>query len=194
MNDNNAIVIRRATPDDASALLKIYEPYVLNTAVSFEYDVPSVGEFARRIENTQQRYPYLTAEIGGIIVGYAYAGCFKNRAAYDRSAEVSIYVRQDMKRQGIGKRLYCELERMLSEMNILNLYACIAVPVTEDKYLTRDSVQFHTHLGYKTVGEFHKCGCKFGRWYDMIWMEKIIGRHTDSPTAVRFEEHIEATV
>ena len=65
MNDNNAIVIRRATPDDASALLKIYEPYVLNTAVSFEYDVPSVGEFARRIENTQQRYPYLTAEIGG---------------------------------------------------------------------------------------------------------------------------------
>ena len=73
--------------------------------------------------------------------------------------------------------LYEALEKELKKMGILNLYACIGYPATEDEYLTKNSAEFHEHLGFTKVGEFHKCGYKFGRWYDMIWMEKIIGSH-----------------
>ena len=64
-------------------------------------------------------------------------------------------------------------------MGILNLYACIGYPVQEDEYLTANSAQFHAHLGFQKVGEFHRCGYKFNHWYDMIWMEKIIGDHRE---------------
>ena len=167
--------IRSAVPDDAVSLLGIYSYYVENTAVSFEYDVPTPQEFRDRIEKTLERYPFLICEEDGRVLGYAYAGVFKNRAAYDRSCEVSIYVDHERRRAGIGRMLYEALEEKLKEKGILNLYACIADPVTEDEYLTKDSERFHERLGYTKVGQFHGCGTKFGRRYDMIWMEKIIG-------------------
>lgn len=172
------ICVRAAKESDAKALLDIYAPYVAKTAITFEYEVPSVEEFKERIANTLKRYPYLVAEIDGVPVGYAYAGTLKNRAAYDWAVETSIYVSMDKKRCGIGRRLYEELEKRLREQNILNLYACIAYPETEDKYLTKDSVFFHQKCGYVPAGEFHRCGYKFGRWYNMVWMEKCIGEHT----------------
>lgn len=76
--------------------------------------------------------------------------------------------------------LYEELEQELAKMGILNLYACIGYPEAEDEYLTKNSAQFHEHMGYTKVGEFHKCGYKFQRWYDMIWMEKMIGTHSQA--------------
>ena len=167
--------VRSANVDDAARLLAIYEYYVESTAISFERDVPSLDEFAARIANTLKKYPYVVVEENGEIWGFAYAGVFKNRAAYDRSCEVSIYVERNARGKGYGRALYEELEQRLKESGILNLYACIAHPVEEDEYLSRDSEHFHAHLGFKTVGEFHKCACKFGRWYNMIWMEKIIG-------------------
>ena len=170
--------IRSAVPDDAKRLLEIYAYYVMNTAVSFEYDVPPEAEFRGRIEKTLRKYPYLVLEEDGVIQGYAYAGVFKDRAAYDHSCELSIYLDHNAKGRGYGRRLYEALEEHLKKQGILNLYACIAIPDTEDEYLTRDSERFHRHLGFRTVGEFHKCGCKFGRLYSMIWMEKIIGEHT----------------
>ena len=78
---------------------------------------------------------------------------------------------------GIGRKLYETLEEQLAQQGIKNLYACIGSPIEEDEYLTNNSEQFHAHLGFVKVGEFHKCGFKFGRWYNMIWMEKIIGEH-----------------
>ena len=90
-----------------------------------------------------------------------------------------------MLRQGLGKTLYGALEQRLAEMGILNLYACIGFPDKEDEYLTSNSADFHAHLGYRRVGEFHRCGYKFGRWYHMIWMEKIIGRHLEAQPPVR---------
>lgn len=173
------ILIRTANPEDAPKLLEIYAPYVIGTAVSFEYEVPSVEEFARRIENTLQKYPYLVAEQNGEILGYAYASSFHTRAAYAWCAETSIYVKTDVKKQGIGKALYQELELRLKQQNILNLYACIAYPEREDEYLTKDSVRFHECLGFELIGEFHKCGYKFDRWYNIVWMEKHIGEHVD---------------
>ena len=169
--------IRSAVPGDAERLLEIYAYYVINTAITFEYAVPSAEEFCGRIENTLKRYPYLVLEDDGAILGYAYAGVFKDRAAYDRSCEMTIYLEHDSRRKGYGRRLYEALEEKLKEQGIINLYACIGDPIVEDEYLTRDSELFHRSLGYEKVGEFHKCGYKFGRWYNMIWMEKIIGEH-----------------
>ena len=171
------VIIRSVVPDDAKRLLEIYGYYVLNTAISFEYDVPSEADFRSRIQNTLQKYPYLVLEEDGIIQGYAYAGMFKTRAAYSHSCEVSIYVDRNAKRQGYGRKLYESLEDSLKKQGIVNMYACIAHPVGEDEYLSRDSEQFHRHLGFSTVGEFHQCACKFERWYNMIYMEKIIGEH-----------------
>lgn len=110
-------------------------------------------------------------------MGYTYAGAFIWRPAYDWSAEATIYVAKDARRCGVGRKLYEALERELKSMGILNLYACIGYPEEDDEYLTKNSAQFHEHLGFKLAGRFHKCGRKFGRWYDMIWMEKIIGEH-----------------
>lgn len=81
------------------------------------------------------------------------------------------------KRRGYGKKLYLALEKELKMRGITNVYACIATPAAEDEYLTRDSELFHSRMGFVRVGEFHKCGYKFGRFYNMIWMEKIIGEH-----------------
>ncbi len=179
MIGGKGMIIRSAAPEDAEELLKIYAHYVLNTAVSFEYEVPSPEEFRGRVTNTLKKYPYLVLEDGGRIQGYAYAGVFKPRAAYDRSCEMTIYLDRDAKGRGYGRALYEAMEERLKAQGILNLYACIGDPVTEDEYLTKDSERFHRHLGYEKVGEFHKCGYKFNRWYNMIWMEKFIGEHED---------------
>ena len=171
------ITIRNATIGDARKLLEIYGPYVKNTAISFEYDVPTVEEFQNRIDKTLKKYPYLLAVEDDEILGYAYAGAFYGRAAYDWSVETTIYLAPNAQKKGVGKMLHENLEQKLQEMGILNLYACIAYPEVEDEYLDRNSANFHEHMGYVKVGEFHKCGYKFGRWYNMIWMEKIIGEH-----------------
>lgn len=171
------ITVRTASPEDASEILNIYAPYVENTAITFEYDVPDLNEFRQRIVNTLKKYPYIVAVEDGKIVGYAYAGTFKARAAYDRSVETSIYIKTDERGKGIGKTLYNELESRLKEQGILNLNACISWIDTPDEYLTHQSPEFHARLGYTRCAHFHKCGYKFGKWFDMIWMEKMIGEH-----------------
>lgn len=181
------ITIRVATPDDAPALLELYAPYVTQTAITFEYEVPTVEEFRSRIAHTLERYPYLVAEMDGTPVGYAYVSTFKDRPAYDWSVETSIYVGMEYKRMGIGRKLYEELERILKRQGILNVNACIAYPRQEDEHLTMDSVHFHERLGYQMVGCFHDSGYKFERWYDMVWMEKMIGEHvTEQPQIIPF--------
>lgn len=180
-----ALKIRVADVLDAEALLAIYAPYVTETAISFETEVPTLAEFRRRITGTLARYPYLVAEADGEILGYAYTGPFVGRAAYDRAAEVSIYVRWGMRGQGVGRALYEALEAVSRAQHLINLEACIGVPSgADDDYLTHNSADFHAHMGYRLVGRFERCGYKFGRWYDMIWMEKIIGEHVDDPAPV----------
>ena len=172
--------IRSAVPGDAGRLLEIYDYYVQNTAISFECRTPTPEEFRSRMEKTMRRYPYLVIQQDGIVQGYAYAGPFVGRSAYDWSCEMTIYLAPDARKSGMGRALYQALEDALRKMGILNLYACIGYPEEEDEYLTKNSAQFHAHLGYQKVGEFHRCGHKFGRWYHMIWMEKIIGDHREN--------------
>lgn len=184
MVDNKAR-LRGAEPTDAAALLAIYAPYVENTAITFEYLAPSVEEFQKRIAGTLEKYPYIVAESGGEILGYAYTGRFHSRAAYAWSAETTVYLAGNRRGKGLGGRLYRALEELSRRQGILNLNACIASPEVEDGYLTANSIGFHRHLGYRMVGEFHKCGYKFGRWYNMVWMEKALGNHPDVPAPVK---------
>lgn len=170
--------IRLACEEDAPVLAAIYAPYVRDTAITFEYEPPTIEEFARRMRSTLAFYPYVVAELEGKAVGYAYAGTFKARPAYDWAVETSIYVAQGQAGKGVGRALHDALERALQAQGVLNMYACIAVPNGADnETLTRNSEQFHAHLGYRLVGEFYRCGYKSGRWYNMVWMEKMIGDH-----------------
>ena len=179
--------IERVTTSDAEELLAIYAPYVTGTAISFETEVPSVEEFRGRIEKISSQYPYIKAvDEDNKILGYAYAGTFKERSAYDWSVETTVYIRKDCRRQGIGKELYEALEKALRGMGVLNMNACIAVPRCEDPFLTADSQHFHEKMGFSLVGTFHDSGYKFDTWYDMIWMEKMIGIHKKGQASVSF--------
>lgn len=180
--------IRRATVNDAGALLDIYSYYVENTVITFEYDVPTLEEFQGRIENTLKKYPYLVGEVDGMIVGYTYAGVFKGRSAYDWAVETTIYLKHGVDGNGYGRKLYEALEKALKSMGIVNLYACIGYPEENDEYLTKNSAEFHEHMGYHLIGQFNRCGYKFHRWYHMIWMEKMLGEHTEKQSPVTFGE------
>lgn len=175
------VAVRNAAVKDAGRILEIYDYYVKNTAITFEYDTPSLDEFKGRMEKTMQRYPYLVILKDGYIEGFAYAGAFVSRAAYDWSCEMTVYLDFNAHKCGMGRIIYEALEKALYDMGILNLYACIAYPERDDEYLTANSADFHAHLGFVKVGEFHKCGYKFGRWYNMVWMEKMIGEHRTNP-------------
>lgn len=185
-NVMSEIVIRDAVTEDAARLLEIYSYYVEHTAITFECTVPSLAEFSERIAHTKARYPYLVIERDGKVEGYAYAGAFNPRAAYDWSCELTVYLDPNARGGGLGRKIYTALEERLRQMGIVNLYACIAVPEQNDEYLTHNSEEFHAHLGFATVGTFRNCGRKFGRWYHMIWMEKLLAPHSADQPPVQF--------
>lgn len=178
------ITLRNAVIEDAARLLEIYSYYVENTAITFVYGTPSLDEFQERMRRMMKRYPYLVILRNGCIEGYAYANTFIDRAAYDWSCETTIYLDPSARKCGMGRMLYQALEGTLKKMGVLNLYACIAYPEIDDEYLTINSTDFHEHFGFRKAGEFHQCSYKFGRWYHMIWMEKLIGSHEEKQPPV----------
>ena len=159
--------IRLAKRSDAAALLAIYAPYVENTAITFEYEVPTIEDFANRIEKTLGKYPFLVAEEDGLILGYAYASTYYARAAYDWAVELSVYVSQDTRGKGVGSKLYDELEGLLDQMGYMHFLACISLP-------NEDSLAFHAKRGYQQVAHFPKIGYKFERWHDIVWLQKSL--------------------
>ena len=184
------ITLRFATVRDAAVLSAIYAPYVQHTAISFEYEPPSVEVFAARIEDVLKMFPYLAAVRGDEILGYAYAHPYGVRKAYSHSVELSVYIRRDCRGLGIGRMLYEAMEQLLQAQNVTNLYVLVAGVEAEDEYLTHDSQKFHLAMGYEYVGKLHKAGYKFGRWYDMITMEKFIAPHPEytQPEVVGWQE------
>lgn len=181
----HALTVRFAAPADAEALVAIYAPYVLNTAITYEYEVPSLGDFAKRIETYSRKHPYLIAELDGVPVGYAYACPLGSRPAFDWAVETAIYIREDCRGMGIGKALYENLEAILRVMGIRTVTAAVASVDHDDPYLTDASIRFHRTMGYIPVGTFHNAGCKFGRWYDLTWFEKAISNYENNPSAVK---------
>ena len=175
------LTLRFASPADADKLVAIYAPYILKTAITYEYEIPSAAEFARRIQTYSEKYPYLVAEIDGAPAGYAYACPLGSRPAFDWSVETAIYIREDCKDMGIGKVLYEKLEAILKAMGICTMTAAVASVTHEDPYLTNASISFHLRMGFTPAGTFHNAGCKFGRWYDLTWLEKPIGSYEGNP-------------
>ena len=186
----NQVTLRFAVPDDAAAIRSIYEPYVLNTAVTSEYYVPTEEEFRARITRTRERYPYIVAVKDGQIIGYIYASPLSPRHAYSWAAETSIYIRQNVRRTGAGSRLYKALSAICRKQNVLNLYARIAFADPEDEFLVNASARFHEAIGFRKAAEFHRVFHKFGRWYNAIWMEKLLGDHDEGamPEVIPFPE------
>ena len=170
------ITLRKATPEDGSALASIYKYYVEETSVTFEYIAPSAEEFSQRIAHKTEKYPFLVAEEDGKPIGYAYASEYRERAAYSWDVETSVYVDTKHQGQGIGKRLYSALEEILKLQGVVNLYACITYPNTY-------SVAMHEAFGFDYIGRFHSAGFKFGIWRDVSWFEKQIS-FPDEPTPV----------
>ena len=156
--------IRLATPDDAEAVASIYAYYVANTPISFEVTPPSVDEVRERIEHTLRRFPYLVSETEDSVVGYAYAGRHHERAAYDWSCEVSVYVANGMHRRGIGRALYAALLALLRRLGYYNALAGITVP-------NDGSVGLHTAMGFRPAGLNRNVGYKDGRWWDVAYVE-----------------------
>lgn len=181
------ICIRLATPADALALLDVYAPYIRQTAITFEYDVPSIEEFTTRIEQTLTRYPYLVAEVDGAVAGYAYASPFHARAAYGWDTELSIYLQPGLQRHRLGSRLYRVLIALLHAQNVVNAYACITSP--------GPSIAFHESLGFQKIGTFPRTGWKFECWHDVVWMELPLRQRVTTPeTFIPFPELDEETV
>lgn len=176
--------IRAAVPDDAKELLEIYATYIERSAISFENAVPTIANFRKRISDTLKTYPYLVLVCENEILGYAYAAPFKNRPAYNWCVETTIYVKHGYARRGLGKKLYSALENILRSQNILNMNACIAHTSGASEYLTNASEEFHKKMGFKKAAHFSQCGFKFGKWFDMVWMQKIIGPHTEKTKAI----------
>lgn len=182
------IEIRDARLADSKRLVEIYNYYIEKTAITFEVEPVTAADFEKRMTKTMETYPYLVIVRDGEIAGYAYAGPFNPREAYQWSCEMTIYLDPHQRSSGLGKKLYQAMEEVLRKMGICNLYACIAYPQEADEYLTTNSVDYHAHLGYQQVGRFHFCANKFGRWYDMVWMEKELTDHQTLPTFVPYPE------
>lgn len=163
----NPPLIRSATLDDAPALLEIYRPFIENTAVSFETQVPTVDEFAARVEKALNGWAWLVAEVDGQIAGYAYGGTHRERAAYRWSVETSVYLHSDFHRRGIARLLYSQLFDVLAEKGYCNAYAGATLP-------NDASIGFHRSMGFEWVGVFKRVGWKFGRWHDVAWMQRVL--------------------
>lgn len=161
--------IRLAKVEDATSLVTIYAPYVQKTAITFEYEVPSVAEFQSRIEKTLEKYPYLVAEEEGQILGYAYASTYYGRTAYDWAVELSVYLHPDARGRGLGSQLYDQLEDLLEKQGYLRFLACIALP-------NDASIHLHKKRGYVQVGHFPKIGYKFDQWHDVVWFQKTLDK------------------
>ncbi|HFI0037232.1 TPA: N-acetyltransferase family protein [Streptococcus suis] len=159
------INIRSAQIEDAADLVAIYAPYVETTAITFETQVPTVADFASRINKTLEKFPYLVAEVEGRIVGYAYASTYYARAAYDWTVELSVYVSREARGKGIGSLLYDAIEEDLKARGFMNFLACIALP-------NPASIALHGKRGYEQVAHFKKVGYKFDTWHDIVWLQK----------------------
>jgi phosphinothricin acetyltransferase len=159
--------IRLAIAADGAAARAIYGPVIETTAISFELVVPSEEEMAARITSRQPAYPWLVAEgeNGEGVIGYAYAGQFKDRAAYDWSVETSVYLAESARGRGVGRALYAALLSVLEAQGYRQAMGGIALP-------NEASVRLHEGAGFTLVGVYRAVGWKLGTWHDVGWWQR----------------------
>ncbi|MDR3681970.1 MAG: GNAT family N-acetyltransferase [Flavipsychrobacter sp.] len=167
--------VRLITENDAQAVLDIYAPYVRDTIISFEYEVPTLEDFALRIKTNITEYPWLVCLQNDKITGYAYASKHRYRTAYQWSPEVSIYLSEEIHGKGIARVLYEALFSILQLQGYFNMFAGIGMP-------NEKSEGFHKALGFEEIGVFKKIGYKFGNWHDTKWFQRYLAEHIQEPT------------
>ena len=167
-------IIRFATPADAGHILEVYGPYVLHTANTFEYVIPTVEEFRSRIDKISAQYPYLVCEVDGRIVGYAYGSTHRERMGYSWCAEATVYLAEAHHRKGIARALYTALFAMMKEQGYYSIYVSILCTNTP-------SVAFHKSMGFEEIGIFKNIGNKLGQWHSNNWMQLFLEEHNDNP-------------
>ncbi len=172
------MIMRFATPDDAQAIQAIYAPFIENTVITFENEVPSSEEMAGRIASIQQMYPWIVAEQEGEVIGYAYASALRSRAAYQWCAELSVYINSDQAGHGYGAQLYDALMQLLRLQGIRVVYGVVAVP-------NAASERLHQRFGFKQAGLLSRCGYKLGQWIDVAYFEKRLIEDDSHPDPIQ---------
>jgi L-amino acid N-acyltransferase YncA len=175
---------RFVSADDAAALLNIYAQYI-DTPITFECALPTVGAFQKRIADISSRWPYIVCEEGGVPCGYAYAHSAFERAAYQWDAELSIYIGKAFTSRGLGGKMYTLLMDILKLQGIRTVYGVVTVP-------NPASERLHLSLGFRRIGTFHSTGYKCGKWQDVSWFEKQILPCNCPPAPVRSVDLIAA--
>ncbi len=178
--------VRLARPEDAQDVLAIYGPIVLATAISFELEAPSVQETQARIASTLPELPWLAFELDGHVAGYAYASRHRQRAAYQWSVDVSVYVAAQARRRGVGRRLYAPLLEIVRALGYYTACAGIALP-------NAASVALHEAMGFVPVGVFRNVGYKLGEWHDVGWWQCPLRQYATSPTPPRLMSELAAS-
>ena len=166
---------RLAVPEDAPKLLEIYSEYI-RSVITFEYELPSVEEFAQRIRDITAFYPYIVAEEAGLVVGYAYAHRHMERAAYQWNAELSVYLASWAAGRGLGGALYTRLMTLLKAQGVLAVFGCVTSP-------NPPSDRLHQRMGFQLVGTYKQAGFKNGAWHDVSWYQKMLGAHEGNPAS-----------
>lgn len=166
--------IRVADINDIEKIIKIYKPYVEETPITFEYFVPDYNEFLRRMNYVQKQFPWLVLEYNNEVAAYAYASYFHERDAYQWDAELSIYVSEGFRGKQIGTILYRVLIKLLEIQGYYNLYALLVYP-------NKHSEKLHLSFGFQKIAIYRNTGNKFGKWYDVLCMEKQLKSHDNNP-------------
>ena len=159
--------IRRVVPEDAGRLAEIYNEYVLRTTISFETEAVTEAEMKSRIEAIFSAFPYFVYEYDGVVQGYCYAHPWKERAAYSKTLETTVYLAPEACGQGVGKLL---MERLIDDCRARGFHSLIACVTAENS----TSVRFHERLGFRQVSRFAEVGLKFGRWLDVIDLQLVL--------------------
>lgn len=175
------ITLRFAAPSDAAKLVEIYRPYVENTTVTFEYDVPSAAEFERRIRSFSEDFPFIICSLDGDVAGYAYAHKYGERFSFRFSAELSVYIAESYRGRGLGKLLYGALIELLTLQGYKNLYALVAAP-------NPASFALHESFGFKEVGRANGVGYKFGKWIDLVTLELVVGDKSEESNSAKWRQ------
>ena len=173
--------IRMATAADIPQILEIYAPYVRNTAISFEYEVPTLEAFTQRFQSYTAQFPWLVWEEDGQVLGYAYGSAPFERAAFSWCAEASIYLHPSIQGKGVGRKLYAALEAILALQGYCKCYVLVTTA-------NAASIAFHEAVGYHFTAQMPDCGYKLGAWHGLVWLEKQLN-FAENPTQFPVSHH-----
>lgn len=166
--------IRLVSDVDSASILDIYAPYISDTSITFECEVPTVQEFAKRVRSISEIYPWIVCRIDDCLAGYAYASQHHERVAYQWSVNLSVYIKDEYQRKGLARVLYTTLFELLGHLGYFRGLAGITYPNPK-------SERFHSNFGFRQVGVYHNVGYKLGQWHDVVWYEMAIKEPAQDP-------------